>query len=204
MLLNLRAFASLVAGRFVSPLFTAISSFVIHTTFLPPPVLSRSEPSHQIWCVPPLLVLDVNCCCWFPAICAWFVWKAYLVRAPCLFRFGKFCSFLLGNFGAPDVVIKKTTTKKGKEEKPRCRIKKRKVQEEQSILCAPYLHPAPLFLASRTSIFGAPQPSNSGSSILERSNTLACAPFLVQGFGAPSLPLCASLAPILFGFTWFQ
>jgi len=37
----------------------------------------------------------------------------HILCAPYLFRFGKFCSFLLGNFGAPDLVIKKKDRRKG-------------------------------------------------------------------------------------------
>jgi len=107
-LLNLRAFASLVAGRFMSPLFTAVSSFVHPYHVLPSPCSAQIRTIPPNLVRSPLLVLDVNCCCWFPAICAWFVWKAYLVRPPACFILASFGHFFLVILGRLIWLSKKT------------------------------------------------------------------------------------------------
>jgi len=81
-------------------------------------------------------------------------WKAYLVRPPACFILASFGHFFLVILGRLIWLSKKTNKdrRKGTVQNQ----KKRKVKEVQSIWCAPYLHPTSLFLASRTSIFGAP------------------------------------------------
>lgn len=131
MLLNLRAFASLVAGRSVSPLFTAVLLSFIHTTFFPPPVPPRSEPSHQIWCVspPPSLFWKLIAAVGFLPFVLGSFWKAYLVRPPAGFVLASFDHFCLEILGRLIWLSKKKRT----EEKARCRIKKKRESVRSAI-----------------------------------------------------------------------
>jgi hypothetical protein len=100
-------------------------------------------------------------------------------------------------------------SKKSKERvKARCRITKkskiRKVKEGNQKLARPISLPN-FFLASSTSIFGAPKLSNSAPLIFgKQDHPILCANFSSQGFGAPLhayLPRPPCL--FLFSFTWF-
>jgi hypothetical protein len=78
----------------------------------------------------------------------------------------------------------------------------------QKLVCPISLPSFFLFLASSTSIFGAPKLSNSAPLIFgKQDHPILCAIFSSQGFGAPSPPLHAylprPLCLFLFGFTWF-
>jgi hypothetical protein len=67
------------------------------------------------------------------------------------------------------------------------------VKEGNKKLARPYPYLA-LFLASSTSIFGAPKLSNSAPLIFgKQDHPILCAIFSSQGFGAPSPPLHAYL-----------